>query len=64
MFITHKLREVREIADKITVIRHGKVVGARQGPPTPSLDLAELAVGRAVKLVVDKNWRHPPPSHD
>ena len=27
MFITHKLREVREIADKITVIRHGKVVG-------------------------------------
>ena len=33
VFITHKLREVREIADKITVIRHGKVVGA--GRPIP-----------------------------
>ncbi len=27
MFITHKLREVREVADKITIIRLGKVVG-------------------------------------
>ena len=34
MFITHKLREVREIADKITVIRHGKVVGTAR--PTDS----------------------------
>jgi ABC-type uncharacterized transport system ATPase subunit len=53
VFITHKLREVRAIADKITVIRHGKVVGA--GRPTDSeSDLAELMVGRAVQLVVDK----------
>ena len=37
VFITHKLREVREVADRITVIRHGKVVGeADPRPPTPS----------------------------
>ena len=35
VFITHKLREVKAIADKITVIRRGKVVGARPSRPTP-----------------------------
>jgi general nucleoside transport system ATP-binding protein len=53
VFITHKLREVREIADKITVIRHGKVVGAAK-PTDSESDLAELMVGRAVNLLVDK----------
>jgi ABC-type uncharacterized transport system ATPase subunit len=53
VFITHKLREVREIADKITVIRHGKVVGTAK-PTDSESDLAELMVGRAVQLVVDK----------
>jgi simple sugar transport system ATP-binding protein len=58
VFITHKLREVREIADKITVIRHGKVVGT--GKPTDSeSDLAELMVGRAVSLLVDKKSASP-----
>ena len=53
VFITHKLREVREIADKITVIRHGKVVGAAK-PTDSESNLAELMVGRAVNLLVDK----------
>lgn len=53
VFITHKLREVREIADKITVIRHGKVVGTAR-PTDSESDLAELMVGRAVNLVVEK----------
>lgn len=53
VFITHKLREVREIADKITVIRHGKVVGTAR-PSDSESDLAELMVGRAVNLVVEK----------
>jgi ABC-type uncharacterized transport system ATPase subunit len=53
VFITHKLREVREIADKITVIRHGKVVGMAR-PSDSESDLAELMVGRAVNLVVEK----------
>jgi simple sugar transport system ATP-binding protein len=54
VFITHKLREVREIADTITVIRRGKVVG--QAKPTDSeAQLAELMVGRAVRLLVEKD---------
>ena len=53
VFITHKLREVREIADKITVIRRGKVVGTAR-PTDSESDLAELMVGRAVNLVVEK----------
>jgi ABC-type uncharacterized transport system ATPase subunit len=58
VFITHKLREVREIADKITVIRHGKVVGTAK-PTDSESDLAELMVGRAVELVVDKKPASP-----
>jgi general nucleoside transport system ATP-binding protein len=53
VFITHKLREVQAIADKITVIRHGKVVGTAK-PTDSESDLAELMVGRAVQLRVDK----------
>jgi ABC-type uncharacterized transport system ATPase subunit len=54
IFITHKLREVKAIGDKITVIRRGKVVGT--APPTASeAELAEMMVGREVSLKVDKN---------
>ncbi|GAA4718499.1 simple sugar transport system ATP-binding protein [Promicromonospora umidemergens] len=54
VFITHKLREVREVADRITVIRHGKVVG--EALPTASDgELASLMVGRSVELTVQKD---------
>ncbi len=53
VFITHKLREVRAIADDITVIRRGKVVGTAQAS-APEGALAELMVGRSVSLRVDK----------
>lgn len=53
VFITHKLREVKEVADKITVLRLGKVVG--EAKPTASAEeLASMMVGRAVELDVDK----------
>jgi ABC-type uncharacterized transport system ATPase subunit len=58
VFITHKLREVQAIADKITVIRHGKVVGTAK-PTDSESDLAELMVGRAVQLRVDKEPATP-----
>jgi simple sugar transport system ATP-binding protein len=59
MFISHKLYEVLEIADTITVIRRGRVVG--QADPTTATEetLAEMMVGREVSLVVDKGPAHP-----
>jgi general nucleoside transport system ATP-binding protein len=53
VFITHKLREVREVADRITVIRLGKVVG-EAAPTATNAELASLMVGRAVELTVQK----------
>jgi general nucleoside transport system ATP-binding protein len=53
IFISHKLREVQAIADTVTVIRRGEVMGER--PPTATdADLAALMVGRQVLLRVDK----------
>ena len=54
VFITHKLREVKEAADKITIIRRGKVVGTAS-PSASQEELASLMVGRPVSLDVDKN---------
>ncbi|PVW06052.1 heme ABC transporter ATP-binding protein [Microbacterium sp. Gd 4-13] len=53
VFITHKLREVREVADTITVIRLGKVV-AEAEPTATNAELASLMVGRAVELTVSR----------
>ncbi|MEQ7009829.1 ABC transporter ATP-binding protein [Actinopolymorpha sp. B17G11] len=53
VFITHKLKEVRAIADRITVIRRGRVVETVDTDATES-ELAELMVGRPVQLTVDK----------
>jgi general nucleoside transport system ATP-binding protein len=59
VFISHKLYEVLEIADRITVIRRGKVVGERLPSQTDEDDLAALMVGRAVQLTVDRGESHP-----
>jgi simple sugar transport system ATP-binding protein len=53
VFITHKLREVRAVADRITVIRRGAVVGEATATSTEA-ELASLMVGRSVELTVDK----------
>lgn len=53
LFITHKLKEVRAVADVITVIRQGRVIDSV--PPSESEgQLAALMVGREVNLTVDK----------
>ncbi len=54
VFITHKLREVREVADRITVIRLGKVVGEAD-PSASNAELASMMVGRPVELTVHKD---------
>ena len=58
VFITHKLREVRAIADGITVIRRGKVVG-EASPESSESELAGLMVGRDVHLTTDKEPADP-----
>jgi general nucleoside transport system ATP-binding protein len=58
VFISHKLKEVQAIADNITVIRRGKVVGERP-PATSDAELAALMVGRPVELRVSKNAAKP-----
>ena len=58
IFITHKLREVKVVADQITVIRRGKVVGTVD-PSTSQEELASLMVGRNVDLKVDKSSSSP-----
>ncbi len=58
IFITHKLREVQAVADKITVIRRGKVVG-EASPASTQAELATLMVGRPVTLTVDKDDPQP-----
>ena len=58
VFISHKPKEVQAIADNITVIRRGQVVGER-APTTSDAELAALMVGRAVQLRVSKEPASP-----
>ena len=58
VFITHKLKEVKAIADRITVIRRGRTVSTAS-PDTPEDELAALMVGRDVSLEVVKTPAEP-----
>lgn len=55
IFITHKLREVLEFANRITVIRRGKVIGSTTPAEATPASLAEMMVGRAVDLSTQRN---------
>lgn len=54
IFITHKLREVLDVADRITVLRRGKIVGATKPSEADRNKLAAMMVGREVQLEVEK----------
>ena len=58
IFITHKLREVQDAADEITIIRRGKVVGQAK-PSASQEELASMMVGRPVDLDVNKKKFQP-----
>ncbi len=59
IFITHKLKEVMSIADRITVLRNGRVVGTTRPAETTEQELAAMMVGRQVILQVDKGPAQP-----
>jgi general nucleoside transport system ATP-binding protein len=58
VFITHKLGEVLEISDRISVLRDGRVVGEAVPGEVDQKRLAEMMVGRPVELVVAKGEAH------
>ncbi len=59
IFITHKLKEVLEIADRITVLRNGRVVGTTRPAETSERQLAAMMVGREVILQVERGPAQP-----
>jgi len=59
IFITHKLREVLDVADRIMVIRRGAVVGEADPKVADKNELAEMMVGREVNLTVEKEFKKP-----
>ncbi|KHD37546.1 ABC transporter ATP-binding protein [Clostridium acetobutylicum] len=54
ILITHKLKEVMKMSDRVTIIRRGKVTGTVNTKDTSIDELAELMVGRKVNLTIDK----------
>jgi general nucleoside transport system ATP-binding protein len=59
VFISHKLREHREIADRVSVLRRGRIVGTADPRVSSEQELADLMVGRAVDLTVERSQPDP-----
>ena len=59
LFITHKLREVMAVADRVVVLRNGRVAGSTSPKETDEEGLAQLMVGRNVVLQVEKGEAKP-----
>ncbi|WP_350345019.1 ABC transporter ATP-binding protein [Proteinivorax tanatarense] len=59
IFITHKLKEVKAISDRITVLRQGKTTGTVETESVSEEDIAKLMVGRSVLLQVEKEKSKP-----
>lgn len=54
VIITHKLKEMKALCDRITIMRHGRSVGTVQAADVTEQELSELMVGGAVRLQADK----------
>ncbi|RMH46534.1 MAG: ABC transporter ATP-binding protein [Alphaproteobacteria bacterium] len=61
ILITHKLREILAITDRVSVMRQGEIVATRETAATGAEELAELMVGRRVLLRVEKGPARPGP---
>ena len=59
IFISHKLKEVMTIADRVVVLRNGRVTGQTTPAESSEEELAEMMVGREVTLVVEKGPASP-----
>ncbi len=54
LFISHKLGEIMQISDRVTVLRKGKCIGTVNTCETNAAELSQMMVGRPVQLTVDK----------
>ena len=59
ILITHKLDEIRSVADRVTVIRRGKSIETVEVSGTTSQDLAEMMVGHSVSFTIEKTPTKP-----
>jgi len=59
MLITHKLKEIKAVADRCTVLRRGKCIGTIEVEGTTEEEMAEMMVGREVSFEVDKEPAEP-----
>ena len=59
LFITHKLNEIKAVADRCTVLRKGKYVGTVNVADVSKEEMSEMMVGRKVSLNVEKEPSHP-----
>ena len=59
LFISHKLNEIMEVADRVTVLRKGRYVGTVETKDVTKEELSRMMVGRPVQLVVEKGEAHP-----
>ena len=59
LFITHKLNEIKAVADRCSVLRRGKYIGTVDVADTTPEEMSEMMVGRKVNLTVDKNPSKP-----
>ncbi|THD44984.1 MAG: ABC transporter ATP-binding protein [Bradyrhizobium sp.] len=59
LFITHKLREIMDLADRVSVMRRGEIVATYETAATSPPQLADAMVGRKVILKIDKGPAHP-----
>jgi simple sugar transport system ATP-binding protein len=59
IIITHKLREIKTVAERCTVLRRGMLIGTVNVADVSESDLVEMMVGRVVKLQIDKAPANP-----
>ncbi|MCG7509344.1 galactofuranose ABC transporter, ATP-binding protein YtfR [Mesorhizobium retamae] len=60
VFITHFLDQVYAVADRITVLRNGRLVGTRDAKALPRMELVSMMLGRALEAATEHGHRAPP----
>ncbi|MBQ1385379.1 MAG: ABC transporter ATP-binding protein, partial [Erysipelotrichales bacterium] len=59
LFISHKLDEIKRVADRVTILRHGKYIQTCDCATVTTTEMGRLMVGREVSFSVDKGPAHP-----